>query len=77
MYSSSDGVPLSDPSLYRTLVGSLVYLTITRPDIAYAVHIVSQFVASPTTVHWAVVLRILRYLRGTQFQSLLFHPRLL
>ncbi|KAL5542291.1 hypothetical protein UlMin_010001 [Ulmus minor] len=62
-YSSSDGNPLSDPTLYRTIVGSLVYLTITRPDIAYAVHIVSQFVASPTTIHWAAVLRILRYLR--------------
>ncbi|XP_019439031.1 PREDICTED: uncharacterized protein LOC109344732 [Lupinus angustifolius] len=71
-YTSSDGVPLSEPTLYRTLVGSLVYLTITRPDIAYAVHIVSQFVSSPNTVHWAVVLRILRYLRGTEFQSLLF-----
>ncbi|KAL5552723.1 hypothetical protein UlMin_040124 [Ulmus minor] len=59
-YSPSDGNPLSDPTLYRTIVGSLVYLTITRPDIAYAVHIVSQFVASPTTVHWAAVLRILR-----------------
>ncbi|XP_058734234.1 uncharacterized mitochondrial protein AtMg00810-like [Vicia villosa] len=71
-YASSDGVPLPDPTLYRTLVGSLVYLTITRPDIAYAVHVVSQFVISPTTVHWAAVLRICRYLRGTQFQSLLF-----
>ncbi|CAJ2636330.1 unnamed protein product [Trifolium pratense] len=71
-YVPSNGVPLSDPTLYRTLVGSLVYLTITRPDIAYAVHVVSQFVVSPTTVHWAAVLRILRYLRGTQFQSLLF-----
>ncbi|XP_019431143.1 PREDICTED: uncharacterized protein LOC109338379, partial [Lupinus angustifolius] len=71
-YTSSDGVPLSEPTLYRTLVGSLVYLTITRPDIAYAVHIVSQFVSSPTTVPWAAVLRILHYLRGTQFQSLLF-----
>jgi hypothetical protein len=49
----------------------LVYLTITRPDIAYAVHVVSQFVASPTTIHWATVLRILRYLRGIIFQSLL------
>jgi len=62
---------LIDPILYRTIVGSLIYLTITRPDIAYAVHVVSQFVASPTIVHWAAVLRILRYLRGTVFQSLL------
>jgi hypothetical protein len=71
-YAPSDGVPLPNPTLYRTLVGSLVYLTITRPDIAYAVHVVSQFVVSPTTVHWAAVLRILRYLRGTEFQSILF-----
>ncbi|CAL8083072.1 unnamed protein product [Prunus armeniaca] len=70
-YSPSDGTPLDDPTLYRTIVGSLVYLTITRPDIAYAVHIVSQFVSSPTTLHWAAVIRILCYLRGTLFQSLL------
>ncbi|XP_022865964.1 uncharacterized protein LOC111385783 [Olea europaea var. sylvestris] len=70
-YSSSDGLPLSDPTLYHTIVGSLVYLTITRPDIAYTVHIVSQFVASPTTVHWATVLCNLQYLRGTVFQNLL------
>ena len=70
-YSSSDGLPLTDPTLYCTIVGSLVYLTISRPDITYVVHVVSRFVASPTTVHWAVVLRILRYLRGTIFQSLL------
>ena len=70
-YSPTDGVPLSDPDLYRTIVGSLVYLTITRPDIAHAVHVVSQFVTAPTSVHWGAVLRILRYLRGTQFQALL------
>ncbi|XP_020599666.1 uncharacterized protein LOC110039061 [Phalaenopsis equestris] len=50
-YASSDGVPLPDPTLYHTLVGNLVYLTITRPDLPYAVHFVSQFIASPTTVH--------------------------
>ena len=71
-YSPTDGVPLSDPSLYRTIVGSLVYLTVTRPDIAHAVHVVSQFVTAPTTVHWGAVLRILRYLRGTQFRTLMF-----
>lgn len=70
-YTNTDGVLLDDPTLYRTIVGSLVYLIITRPDIADAVHIVSQFVSSPTTVHWAAVMRILRYLRGTQYQSLL------
>ena len=70
-YSSSDGLPLRDPTLYRTIVGSLVYVTITRPDIAYVVHVVNQFVASPTTIHWIVVLCILIYLRRTVFQSLL------
>lgn len=43
-------------------MGSLVYLTITRPNITFAVHVVSQFVAAPAIVHWAVVLRSLRYL---------------
>ncbi|XP_022857468.1 uncharacterized protein LOC111378488 [Olea europaea var. sylvestris] len=71
-YSSSDDIPLTDPTLYRTIVGCLVYLTITRPNIAYVIYIVSQFVSTPTTVHWATVVCILRYLRGTCFQSLLF-----
>ncbi|XP_047340234.1 uncharacterized mitochondrial protein AtMg00810-like [Impatiens glandulifera] len=58
-YSITDGSPFPDPALYRTIVGRLVYLIITRPDIAHAIHIVSQFVTAPTIVHWSVVLHIL------------------
>ena len=61
-YTPTNGILLSDSIMYRTIVGSLVYLTITRPDITYVVHIVSQFIAFPTSVHWAAVLRILHYL---------------
>ncbi|KAL6320326.1 hypothetical protein AAG906_007023 [Vitis piasezkii] len=71
-YASTNGTHLPDSTLYRTLVGSLIYLTITRPDISYVVHIVNQFVAFPTTIHWVVVLRILCYLWGTLCQSLVF-----
>nr|KAJ0225629.1 hypothetical protein LSAT_V11C100016290 [Lactuca sativa] len=71
-YSHTDGVPFSDPNLYHTIVESLVYLTVIRPDIAHVVHVVSQFVTAPTSVYWGAVLHILRYLRDTQFQTLLF-----
>ena len=43
----SGGKPLSNPSLYRQLVGILVYFTVTRPDISYAVHQVSQYLSAP------------------------------
>lgn len=61
-YDSSDGVPLLDHTLYCTLVGSPVYLIITRPDITYVAHIVTQFVVSSTTVHWESILHTCRYL---------------
>uniref|UniRef100_A0A2N9HB99 Integrase catalytic domain-containing protein n=1 Tax=Fagus sylvatica TaxID=28930 RepID=A0A2N9HB99_FAGSY len=54
------------------LVESLVYLTVTRPDISYAVHIVIQFMVAPRSLHYAVVLRILWYLKGTLFHGLHF-----
>ena len=70
-YSSSDGVPFSDPTLYHTNVGNLVYITITRPNITYVVHVAIQFVASLTTVHLPVFLHILRNLLGIVFWNLL------
>ncbi|KAI3718135.1 hypothetical protein L6452_18987 [Arctium lappa] len=66
------GPPLRDPTLYHQLVGSLVYLTVTRPDTAYVVHTVSQFMSAPCSDHYVVVLRILRYLKGTMFHGLHF-----
>ena len=71
---ASDGDPLPNPTRYRHLVGSLVYLAVTRPDISYPVHILSQFVSAPTSVHYSHLLRVLRYLRGT-ISHRLFFPR--
>jgi hypothetical protein len=71
---ASDGDPLSDPTCYCHLVGSRVYLAVTRPDISYPVHILSQFVSAPISVHYSHLLRVLRYLRGT-ITLRLFFPR--
>ncbi|KAK9073175.1 hypothetical protein SSX86_007499 [Deinandra increscens subsp. villosa] len=59
------GQPFEDPTLYRSLVGALQYLTITRPDISYVVNQVSQFLQHPTVTHFQHVKRILRYIKGT------------
>ncbi|KAK3039409.1 LOW QUALITY PROTEIN: hypothetical protein RJ639_027658 [Escallonia herrerae] len=64
------GPLLFDPGPYRRLIGHLVYLTITRPDICYAVHVLSQFMQSPRSQHWDVALRVLRYLKAAPGQGL-------
>ncbi|GJR36636.1 retrovirus-related pol polyprotein from transposon RE1 [Tanacetum coccineum] len=53
----TDGFPLHDPSLYRTLVGKLIYLTITRPDISFAAQTLSQFLKEPRSPHTKALLR--------------------
>lgn len=69
---TSAGTEFSDPTLYRSLVGALQYLTITRPDISYSVNTVSQFQQRPTTDHFQAVKRILRYVKGTLDYGLTF-----
>ena len=61
----NDGVLFDNPTLYRSIVGALQYLTFTRPDVAFSVHQVCQFMQQPMVAHFTAVKRILRYLKGT------------
>lgn len=61
----TSGDLFSDMTLFRSLVGALQYLTITRPDLSFAVNQVSQFFQAPTTDHFQAVKRILRYVKDT------------
>ncbi|XP_040957855.1 secreted RxLR effector protein 161-like [Gossypium hirsutum] len=63
--SKFDGGERVNPNKYRSLVGSLRYLTCTRPDISLSVGIVSRFMEEPVYSHWKALKRILRYIQGT------------
>ena len=63
---------MSNPSLYKRLVGSLVYFTVTCLDISYTVHQVSQYLSAPGSTHYTVVLHILRDLKGIFFHGLFY-----
>jgi hypothetical protein len=71
-YRKDKGELLPDPFLYRQLVGSLIYLTITRPDISYVVYIVSKFMQAPQHLYFAAIRRIIRYLIGSSTRGLFF-----
>ena len=60
-----DGSSLPDPTIYRHLVGRLLYLTVTRPDILYAVNSLSQFMQISSSSHLDPAPRVFRYLKGT------------
>ena len=63
---------LEDASIYRRLVGKLIFLTVTRPDISYAVSILSQFMQAPRTIHLEGVYRLLAYLKRAPGKGLLY-----
>lgn len=67
----ASGNSLPNPEPYRRLVGRLFYLTVTRPDLAYSVHILSQFLQAPKNEHWEAALRVVRYLKGSPGQGIL------
>ncbi|KAM1225391.1 hypothetical protein ACFX2G_045116 [Malus domestica] len=67
-----DGQPYNNPTMYKSIVGALQYLTFTRPDIAFSVHQVCQFMQAPMNSHFTAVKRILRYLKGTMHLGLTY-----
>ena len=67
-----DGTQEGDGTLYCQLVGSLNYLTTTRPDITYVVNILSEFMANPSEIHWKDANKVLIYLKGTMNFGLLY-----
>ena len=62
---------LDNGEQYRKLVGRLIYLSFTRPDLAYSVYIISQFLGAPCHDHWDVAIRVVRYLKGCPGQGIL------
>lgn len=71
-FCADQGKFLQDPKKYRRLIGRLLYLNFTRPDISYAVQQLSQFLHSPTDVHWKAALHVLKYLKSCPSKGLFF-----
>ena len=68
--SKFQGKLLSDPGVYRRLVVRLLYLTFTRPDIAYLIHKLSQFMSKPRKPHLDVAYKVLQYIKGCPGQGI-------
>ena len=68
-----DGTAVVDSSEFRRIIGRLQYLSLTRPDISFAVNKLSQFMHKPTTNHWIATKRFLRYLKQTIFHGIQIH----
>ena len=70
-----DGEPISNATRYHQLIGSLIYLTITRLDISHVVGMVSKFMDAPHSIHYTAALRILRYVKSTLYHGLHYSSR--
>jgi len=73
--TSNDDALLPNPSVFREIVGSLQYLTITCPDIVFAVNSIAQFMSQPRIPHLVAAKRILRYIKGSLDHGLFFGPQ--
>lgn len=73
--TATNGEPLENPTLFREMVRSFQYLTITHPNISFTVNTVAQFMSQPRTTHLMAAKRILRYVKGTLAYGLSFRPQ--
>ena len=72
LYLIREGELFGDLKRYRRLVGKLNYLTVTCPDIAHLIRVVSQYMFSPMVDHWVAIEQILYYLKGASGHGILF-----
>lgn len=70
--SKYEGTPLADPSQYKRLIGRLLYLTLTMPNITYAVHKLSQFLALHRELHMLAVNKVLQYIKASPSKGIFF-----
>lgn len=70
--NQEDGEELTDPKLYRSLVGGLLYLTATRPDIMFSASYLSRYLKEPRVKNLKEAKRVLRYIKGTVEMGLVF-----
>ena len=73
LHLTIEGKLFEDPKKYKRLVGKLNYLTVTCPDIAYSVSVVSQYMSYPTIDNWAAIEHILCYLKGVTRRGILYN----
>ncbi|XP_021734151.1 uncharacterized protein LOC110700876 [Chenopodium quinoa] len=71
--STHEGIIMNDPEKYRSLIGKLLYLNLSRPNISFSVQQLSQFMSCPREPHWQAALHVVKYLKGTSDWGL-FYP---
>ncbi|XP_021740126.1 uncharacterized protein LOC110706515 [Chenopodium quinoa] len=71
-FHKDTGDKFSDPEMYRRIIGKLLYLNMTRPDISYAVQQLSQFFGDPRLPHFSAAQHVLKYLKGTLQHGLFY-----